>query len=258
MTNKLDQLFKKKDSKVLSIYFTAGYPELEDTKKILKAISDAGADFVEVGMPYSDPLADGPTIQASSEKALSNGISIKKIFEQLEDLRSYTEIPIVMMGYINPVIQYGVEEFCAKCKEIGVNGLILPDLPMQLYLDEYKAIFEKYELHNIFLITPQSSDERIKWIDENSGGFIYMVSSYSITGGKLGFSDQQIEYFNRVNSLGLKNPRIVGFGIHDKTSFENTCEYATGAIIGSAFIKAITDVEDTEKAAGEFVRSIID
>lgn len=255
-TNRIDQLFQTKKENVLNIYFTAGFPELEDTRKVLKSIADGGGDLIEIGMPYSDPIADGPTIQESNEQALRNGISIKKLFEQLTDFRKEVNTPVVLMGYVNPVVQFGLEKFCSECARVGIDGLILPDLPMQEYLDEYKELFEKYGLRNIFLITPQTSEKRIREIDQNSKGFIYMVSSASVTGAKSGISEQQVAYFERVNQMGLQNPRLIGFGISDHETFSRACQYANGAIIGSAFIRLLQQSSDLEKDIKEFIRFV--
>lgn len=235
--NRIDQLFAEKKD-ILSVYFTAGYPNLEDTIPMIKALSDAGVDLLEVGIPFSDPLADGPVIQASGTQAIQNGMTLHKLFDQLKELRSATQMPIVLMGYLNPVMQFGFDSFCQKAVEVGVDGFILPDLPLMDYIEEYKSKVEGYGLKNICLITPQTSDERIRLIDEHTGGFIYMVSSASITGSQLN-TGAQTEYFNRVNGLGLKNPRMMGFGIHDAETFANACNYASGAIIGSAFIRSL-------------------
>ncbi|WP_067036956.1 tryptophan synthase subunit alpha [Allomuricauda sp. CP2A] len=226
--------------KLLSIYFTAGYPRLNDTVKIIQDLEQSGVDFIEVGLPFSDPLADGPTIQESSTAALKNGMHTELLFEQLKDIRKTVSIPLILMGYFNPVLQYGVEEFCQKCQEIGIDGLILPDLPLDVYQEEYKSTFEKYGLINIFLITPQTSEERIKAIDAASEGFIYMVSSASTTGSKEGFGAEQTEYFNRIANMNLNNPQIVGFGISNAQTFQQATEKTKGAIIGSAFIKHLT------------------
>ena len=230
----------KEDKKLLSIYFSAGYPALNDTVEIIKKLENSGVDMIEIGLPFSDPLADGPTIQESSTQALKNGMHTELIFEQLKDIRKSVSIPLILMGYFNPMLQYGVEAFCQKCKEIGIDGFIIPDLPADVYHEEYKAIFEKYELLNIFLITPQTSDERIRYIDSISEGFIYMVSSASTTGAQSGFGDVQQNYFKRISDLNLKNPQIVGFGISNKETFLQATTYAKGAIIGSAFIKHLT------------------
>ncbi len=230
----------KEDKKLLSIYFSAGYPALNDTVEIIKKLENSGVDMIEIGLPFSDPLADGPTIQESSTQALKNGIHTELLFEQLKDIRKSVSIPLILMGYFNPMLQYGVEAFCQKCKDIGIDGFIIPDLPADVYHEQYKAIFEKYELLNIFLITPQTSDERIHYIDSISEGFIYMVSSASTTGAQSGFGDIQQNYFKRISDLNLKNPQIVGFGISNKETFLQATTYAKGAIIGSAFIKHLT------------------
>lgn len=235
-----DNLPDGRAGKLLSIYFTAGYPQLNDTVKIIQDLEQSGVDFIEVGLPFSDPLADGPTIQESSTAALKNGMHTELLFEQLKDIRKTVSIPLILMGYFNPVLQYGVEEFCQKCQEIGIDGLILPDLPLDVYQEEYKSPFEKYGLINIFLITPQTSEERIKAIDAASEGFIYMVSSASTTGSKEGFEAEQTEYFNRIANMNLNNPQIVGFGISNAQTFQQATEKTKGAIIGSAFIKHLT------------------
>ena len=231
----------QEDHKLLSIYFTAGYPEIDDTEKIIIDLEKSGVDFIEIGLPFSDPLADGPTIQESSTKALKNGMTTSKLFKQLENIREKVEIPLIIMGYFNPILQYGVEDFCKKCEETGIDGLIIPDLPVDVYHEKYKELFENYGLRNIFLITPQTSDERIRFIDSVSDAFIYMVSSASVTGSTSGFGEETKDYFKRINDLKLKNPQIVGFGIKDKDTFEQATQYAKGAIIGSAFIKHLNE-----------------
>ena len=228
------------NKKLLSIYFTAGYPSLEDTVPILTKLQESGVDMVEIGLPFSDPLADGPIIQQSSTQALQNGMTTHRLFDQLKNIRNTIDIPLLLMGYFNPVLQYGVEAFCKRCKEIGVDGLILPDLPLAEYQMHYKATFEKFDLNIIFLITPQTPDARIREIDNASNGFIYMVSSASTTGSKTGFGDAQTQYFDRIAKMNLKNPCIVGFGIKDATTFKMATKKAKGAIIGSAFIKMLT------------------
>ena len=261
--NAINILFKEKKENILSVYFTAGFPNLNDTNTIISELEKNGVDLIEIGMPFSDPLADGPTIQRSSEIALANGMTIKLLFEQIKNFRNKTsEIPLIMMGYLNPVLQYGVEKFCKDASTLGISGIIIPDLPMQEYLDEYKSIFEKYKLKNIFLITPQTSEARIRFIDEHSDGFIYIVSSASTTGTNLSFSPSLAEgsqesYFKRIKEMKLKNPTIIGFGIHNHQTFSKACEYANGAIIGSAFIKAIDKSEDLEKDISKFVNSIL-
>ncbi|WP_298313601.1 tryptophan synthase subunit alpha [uncultured Aquimarina sp.] len=230
----------EQDKKLLSIYFTAGYPSLNDTKKIIQDLEESGADMIEIGLPFSDPLADGPTIQESSTAALKNGMTSKLLFEQLADIRQSVNIPLIIMGYFNPMMQYGVEAFCAKCQEIGIDGLIIPDLPVAEYHEQYQAIFEKYGLINVFLITPQTSEERIRFIDSVSNGFIYMVSSASVTGSTSGFGNTQEAYFERIANMNLKAKQIVGFGISDNETFTQATKTAKGAIIGSAFIKHLT------------------
>jgi tryptophan synthase alpha chain len=256
MNNRINKLFQNKKERVLSVYFTAGYPELNDTTTIIQELVKNGVDLIEIGMPFSDPVADGPVIQHSSLIALQNGMSIRKLFEQLTDIRKTIDIPLILMGYINPVLQYGVEAFCKKCNEIGIDGLIIPDLPMDVYQDEVKTVFEANNLHNIFLITPQTSDERLKLIDEVSSGFIYMVSSNSTTGAKSSVSDFQRAYFQRVKNSGLNNPRLIGFGISNAETFNNACQYASGAIIGSAFVKAMEGSESLEQKVSTFINSI--
>lgn len=234
--NRIHQKLQE-NKKLLSIYFTAGYPNINDTVQIIQDLEENGVDMIEIGLPFSDPLADGPTIQASSTKALDNGMTTDLLFEQLQDIRKTVSIPLIIMGYFNPVFQYGVEAFCKRCQEIGIDGLILPDLPLDVYQEQYEAIFKKYGLINVYLITPQTSEERIRQIDNASDGFIYMVSSASTTGTKDGFGDEQQAYFNRIASMNLQNSQIVGFGISNRETFKQATQYAKGAIIGSAFIK---------------------
>ena len=255
--NRIDYLFQTKKERILSIYVTAGFPNLEDTLPVMEAIQAAGADIIEIGLPYSDPIADGPTIQESNTIALENGMSIKKLFTQLLGFRAKIHLPVVLMGYLNPIIQYGVEEFCKKCKEVGVDGLILPDLPLQQYAEEYQEIFEKYGLFNTFLISPQTSEKRIREIDQHSSGFIYMVSSHAITGGKSAISPEQLAYFERVEAMNLIHPRLIGFGISDAVSFQMASRYSQGAIIGSAFIKQIKDSTDLNQDINTYIQGII-
>jgi len=238
--NRINQKLQE-DKKLLSIYFTAGYPNINDTVSIIQELEKNGVDMIEIGLPFSDPLADGPTIQASSTQALKNGMTTEVLFDQLKDIRKTVNIPLIIMGYFNPMFQYGVEAFCAKCEEIGIDGLIIPDLPVDVYHEEYQAIFEKHGLINVLLITPQTSVERIKFIDSVSNGFIYMVSSASVTGSKIGFGNDQETYFDRISNMELKNPQIIGFGISDNKTFTQATNYSKGAIIGSAFIKYITN-----------------
>ncbi|MCS6795794.1 MAG: tryptophan synthase subunit alpha [Raineya sp.] len=254
--NRIDQLFSKKRDNILTLYFTAGFPELHSTAQIIKLLAENGVDMIEIGIPFSDPLADGETIQKSSQKALQNGMSIKLLFEQLQDIRYYTQVPLVLMGYLNPVLQFGVENFCQKCTEVGIDGIILPDLPVQEYQNEYQAIFEKYGLHKIFLITPQTSPERIRKIDAVSRGFVYLVSQATTTGTKTGINTEQEQFFAKIRDMNLKNPLLVGFGIADAESFRKACKYAYGAIIGSAFIKYIEQNPNLEQSIPAFVQKI--
>jgi len=238
--NRINQKLQE-DKKLLSIYFTAGYPNTDDTVNIIQNLEMNGVDMIEIGLPFSDPLADGPTIQASSTQALKNGMTSEILFNQLKDIRKSVNIPLIIMGYFNPMLQYGVEDFCKKCQEIGIDGLIIPDLPVDVYHDDYKATFEKYGLINVFLITPQTSEKRIRYIDSISNGFIYMVSSASTTGAQAGFGNEQTAYFERIANMNLKNPQIVGFGISNNDTFTQATKYAKGAIIGSAFVKHVTN-----------------
>ncbi|MGY5851778.1 tryptophan synthase subunit alpha [Salegentibacter sp. F14] len=242
------------NKKLLSIYFTAGYPKLNDTVSIIHDLEKSGVDFIEIGLPFSDPLADGPTIQKSSTIALKNGMTTKKLFQQLEGIREKVEIPLIIMGYFNPILQFGVEEFCKRCAAIGIDGLIIPDLPVEEYNDKYRKIFEKYNLSNIFLITPQTSENRIRFIDSVSDAFIYMVSTASVTGGTKGFTQETRDYFQRISSMKLRNPQIVGFGISDEQTFKEATEFSKGAIIGSAFIKHLSG--SGKKDIAGFVKNV--
>lgn len=240
--------------RLLSIYFTAGYPDLEDTSKVIKKLEKSGVDMIEIGLPFSDPLADGPTIQESSTQALKNGMTTEKLFDQLTGIRDEVKIPLLIMGYFNPMLQYGIEAFCKKCSEIGIDGLIIPDLPVDVFQKEYLPIFEKYGLFNVFLITPQTSNERIAYIDKISKGFIYMVSSASTTGAKNSFDEVQLNYFQRINDLNLNTPRVIGFGISNNETFVQATDYASGAIIGSAFVKFLE--QNSIDQIPKFVRKI--
>ncbi len=244
--NRIQQLFKDKKEKILSVYFTAGFPKLDDTVPTLQILESKGVDLIEVGVPFSDPLADGVVIQNSSQQALKNGMSIRKLFDQLTGIRDSVKIPLVMMGYLNPILQFGFEKFCSECNRVGVDGMIIPDLPMADFLNEYKIIAEKYKLEFIFLITPETSEDRIREIDSHTDGFIYMVSSAAVTGTQSSF-DNRIDYFNRINAMNLKNPRLIGFGISNKSTLDTVNQYASGAIIGSAFIKTLQETQDVEK-----------
>ena len=238
--NRIDQKFQE-DKKLLSIYFSAGHPNLEDTVPILKNLQAAGVDMIEIGLPFSDPLADGPTIQESSTQALRNGMTTNKLFSQLEGIRGHIDIPLVIMGYFNPMMQYGIEKFCQRCEAIGIDGLIIPDLPVDVYHDKYKSLFDQHGLYNMFLITPQTPDERIRYIDRVSNGFIYMVSSAAVTGAQNTFGYTQTSYFKRIANMNLKTPTIVGFGISNAATYTAATNYSKGAIIGSAFIKFLKE-----------------
>ena len=255
--NKIDALFKAKKSRILSIYFTAGFPALNDTVEIIQELQANEVDMVEIGMPFSDPLADGPTIQHTSEIALKNGMTINVLFKQLaaSGIKNSTTARL-LMGYLNPVLQYGIEKFCYDSSQLGIDGVILPDLPIQEYLDEYQPVFKKHGLKNIFLITPQTSESRIRFIDEHTDGFIYMVASSSTTGVKDKIADEQEAYFKRIHAMKLKNPTVIGFGISDVKTFDKACQFANGAIIGSAFVKAVVTSNSLKKDVAAFINSI--
>ncbi len=257
--NRIDQLFKEKQERILSIYMTAGYPALDDTVDILLALQESGVDMVELGMPFSDPLADGAVIQQSSHIALENGMTIEYLFTQISQVRDQVHIPLVLMGYLNPVLQYGFENFVRRCVESGIDGLILPDLPLDIYNREYRKIIEKSGLKFIMLITPYTSEDRIHEITTASGGFLYMVADSSTTGTKRGITEKQLEYFQKINSMNLPIPRLIGFGISSADTFNLVCEYAGGAIIGSAFIKAVgaSGVDSPNEKTKGFVKSIL-
>lgn len=254
--SRIKNLFETKRVRVLNIYCTAGFPCLDSTLTIMKALQNSGVDLIELGMPYSDPLADGPVIQASSAKALQNGMTIAKLFKDLETFRKEINVPVVLMGYLNPILQFGFEKFCSKAFAVGIDGLIIPDIPMYEYEIEYKQIIQKNKLDFIFLVTPETSDERIKKLDELSSGFLYAVSSSSITGSAKDFSAVEI-YLNRLKRMNLKNPILVGFGIKDKSTFETACRYANGAIIGSAYINAIENAANVEETTKHFLKNIL-
>ncbi|HEX8332980.1 MAG TPA: tryptophan synthase subunit alpha [Segetibacter sp.] len=253
---RIEELFKRKQHNILNVYCTAGFPKLESTLEVIQALQNNGADLIELGMPYSDPLADGPVIQQSGAIALENGMTISKLFEQLKGMRSVTKVPIILMGYMNPVLQYGFENFCAEAAEVGVDGLILPDLPIYEYETEYSDILKKYNLNLIFLVTPETKEDRIRRIDELSSGFLYAVSSSSTTGSNKEITDQT-SYFQRLKSMKLKNPILVGFGIKDKQTFDAACKYTNGAIIGSAYIKALSKSGDINATTAAFIKPII-
>lgn len=257
MNNRINQLFEAKNENILSVYFTAGFPNLNDTVEIIQQLEKNGVDLIEIGIPFSDPTADGPTIQKSNEAALTNGMSLNLLFKQLKTIRESVNIPLILMGYFNPVFQFGVEKFCNNCAEIGIDGIILPDMPLNEFESQYKETFTENNLHNILLITPQTSESRIKQIDDASEGFIYMVSSASTTGAEKKVEDFQMDYFERIQNMNLKNPRIIGFGISDHPTFTNACKYASGAIIGSAFVKSFQPKIKIENSVSEFVKYIL-
>jgi len=256
--NRLTKLFQQKQQDLLNVYFTAGYPQLDDTVTIIRSLATAGADLIEVGIPYSDPMADGETIQQSGMQALKNGMTLETLFSQLAEARQHTQVPLVLMGYFNQVLQYGPERFVKAAAAAGVDGLILPDLPVFEYEQEFRAITEAHDLQVTFLITPQTSDARIRQIGALSTGFIYVVSSSSITGKSGEITAEQKAYFARIAAMNLKQPKLIGFGISDAKSFRTACEFANGAIIGSAFIRALKGREDVGKAATEFVEGILE
>jgi tryptophan synthase alpha chain len=236
--NRINQKLAE-NKKLLSIYFTAGFPALHDTVQIIKTLEMSGVDMIEIGLPFSDPLADGPVIQASGTQAIESGMTSSVLFEQLKNIRAEVKIPLILMGYFNPMMQYGVEAFCEKCAEIGIDGFIIPDLPLEVYVSSYQTVFEKYGLKNIFLITPQTSETRIRQIDALSDSFIYMVSTAAITGSQAGFGETQMAYFERIEKMQLKNPQIIGFGIKDKTTLDQASTHQKGGIVGSAFIRLL-------------------
>lgn len=254
--SRIKNLFERKKSQVLNVYCTAGYPRLNSTLSILHSLQANGADLVELGMPYSDPLADGPVIQASGNRALENGMTIAVLFEQLAGFRKEIQLPVILMGYMNPVLQYGFEKFCAEAAKVGVDGLILPDLPEYEFETEYSAIIQKYGLDFIFLVTPETSEDRIRKLDELSAGFLYAVSSSATTGKDKDFTAVET-YLQKLQSMQLKNPVLVGFGIKDSSTFQSACKFANGAIIGSAYIKALDEGSDIETVTQNFLSNII-
>ncbi|MBP1616309.1 MAG: tryptophan synthase alpha chain [Bacteroidetes bacterium] len=254
--NRINALFAQKQKNILSIYFTAGFPQLESTVEVITELQNNGIDLIEIGIPFSDPMADGPTIQESGTIALRNGMSLGKLFGQLANIRSSVHIPLIMMGYLNPIMQYGFENFCAKCKEVGVDGAIIPDLPFDDYISEYKAIADRYDIKIIMLITPETSEKRIRLIDENTDGFVYMVSSASTTGAQSSFSEQKQDYFHRINSMNLKNPRLIGFGISNKATLESAQANANGAIIGSKFVTLLKESASVQEAVAGLKKAL--
>jgi tryptophan synthase alpha chain len=254
--NRIDKLFSEKKTSILSIYFTAGYPHLDSTAGIIRTLAEAGVDMIEIGIPFSDPMADGPVIQHSNQVALQNGMNLKLLFNQLSDIRKEVKIPLLLMGYLNPVMQFSIERFCAECNRTGIDGVILPDLPPQVYSEEYMSFFVKYDLYNILLISPQSSDERISLLDKMSRGFIYMVSSSSVTGTKNRFTDEQVTYFRRVGSMKLKNPSLIGFGISNNETLREAGKYSRGGIIGSGFVKILEKEGDTAENIIQYITEL--
>lgn len=254
--NRLSELFQVKRNKVLNVYCTAGYPQADSVLPVMKALQSNGADIIELGMPYSDPLADGPVIQQSGSIALKNGMTIEKLFGQLQDFRKEIYIPVILMGYMNPVLQYGFEKFCRHAAALPIDGIILPDLPEHEFETEYGAIMQRYGLDFIFLVTPETSEQRVRKLDQLSTGFLYAVSTSSTTGGDKNMTDVAV-YLKRLKGYQLKNPVLVGFGINDKQSFEAACEHANGAIIGSAYIKALGNGTDVEEVSKQFLDGIL-
>lgn len=255
--NKIKNLFIKKKKEILSIYFTAGYPNLNDTNLIIESLSSAGADMIEIGIPFSDPMADGPVIQQSSEQALRNGMSLSLLFKQLGKLNNRNKTPLILMGYFNSVLHYGITKFLDDCVTTGINGVIIPDLPPEVFNEQYKLIFREKGVEMIFLITPQTSFSRIREIDALSNAFIYMVTAPGTTGKKSEFNEQDHKYFKSVKELGLKNPLLAGFGIHNNAGFTDVCKYVEGAIIGSSFINALPEKqEDINQSIQEFIKTI--
>lgn len=258
MSNRIDKLFREKDKEILSIYITAGYPELHDTPRLLKALQDSGADMVEIGIPFSDPLADGPVIQQSSQQALRNGMNLNLLFDQLEEARKTVSMPLVLMGYLNPVLRMGMERFLGKCRETGIDGVIIPDLPPDEYQTEYLELFRSHGIYHSLLITPQTEEGRIRKIAAISGGFLYLVAAASTTGARNSIGNQQENYFQRIKDLDLPLPGLIGFGISSRETFRTACKYARGAIIGSAFIEALGAIgpHTLEQRVEEFIGSV--
>ena len=254
--NRIDSLFKQKKQSVLNVYCTAGYPQLNSMVEVLSSLQENGADIIEIGMPYSDPLADGPVIQQSNMVALENGMSIPVLFEQLKNIRSTIHLPIILMGYMNPILQFGLKNFCEAAAAVGVDGVILPDLPMYEFENDYQPLFDEHGLKFIFLVTPETGEERIRKIDSLCSGFLYAVSSSSTTGNNKAIADQSA-YFKRLKEMQLNNPILVGFGIKDKETFQSACQYTNGAIIGSAYIKALEGSTNIQLSTKEFLNNVL-
>ncbi len=249
--NRINNLFSQKKSNILSIYFCAGFPTPDGTVNVIKTLEDKGIDMIEIGIPFSDPMADGPVIQNAATQALRNGMTLRKLFTQLQDIRPQVQMPLILMGYLNPIMQYGFENFCRSCSETGIDGVIIPDLPFKDYMEDFRAIAEKYDVKVIMLITPETSEERIRLIDNNTDGFIYMVSSASITGAQKDFDARKQEYFRRINAMNLRNPRMIGFGISNRQTYEAAASNAAGAIIGSKFVTLLEQTAGDPAAAAD-------
>jgi len=254
--NRIDRCFQAKPSGLLSVYFTAGFPALQDTRRILCALQNEGIDLVEIGIPFSDPMADGPVIQQSSTQALRNGMTLNLLFEQLEGVRDEIHIPLILMGYLNPIMQYGFEAFCQKCVAVGIDGVIIPDLPFNEYRQSYQAIAEQHGVHIIMLITPETTPERVQLIDQHTHGFIYMVSSAATTGAQQRFAPSANAYFERINAMNLRNPRLIGFGISNRETLAAAQSHAAGAIVGSRFIQLLKSEASIEEAVIKLVRDL--
>ena len=255
--NRINQLFSTKQKDILSIYFCAGFPPLEGTASTIKVLEKKGINMIEIGIPFSDPMADGPVIQHAATRALKNGMTLKLLFDQLKDIRKEVQIPLVLMGYLNPIMQYGFKDFCRTCRETGIDGVIIPDLPFKDYMEEYRSIAEEQDVRIIMLITPETSEERIRLIDEHTDGFIYMVSSAAITGAQKDFNAQKQAYFQRIADMNLRNPRMIGFGISNKQTFETASAHAAGAIIGSKFVTLLDEENgNAEKAADKLLEAL--
>ena len=254
--NRINKLFQNKPENLLSLYFCAGAPTLDGTANVIRTLEQKGINMIEIGVPFSDPMADGPVIQEAATKALRNGMSLRILFDQLKDIRKDVTIPLIFMGYLNPVMQYGFEAFCKKCNEIGIDGVIIPDLPFKDYMEEFKPIADKYDIRIIMLITPETSEERIRFIDDNTSGFIYMVSSAAITGAQKEFNEAKQAYFNKVHSMNLKNPTMIGFGISNKQTLESAQANANGAIIGSKFVQLLEETKDPAAACDKLFEAL--
>lgn len=255
--NRINKLFNDRAKKdLLSVYFCAGYPTLNSTVEIITELERQGIDMIEVGIPFSDPMADGPVIQNAATQALRNGMTLRLLFQQLRDIRHHIHLPLVLMGYLNPIMQYGFENFCRSCVECGIDGIIIPDLPYRDYMEHYRIISERYNIRVIMLITPETSEERIRLIDEHTDGFIYMVSSAATTGTQKDFNKEKLDYFQRIQSMNLQNPRMIGFGISNKQTFQSACKYAAGAIIGSKFVTLLGEEGNPEKAVSKLLEAL--